>query len=256
MKYGICTGMEQAELLARLGFDYIEPSVASMMQKDAGGRKEDLGRMKASGLAAETFNCLFPGDMTLVGEGADPKAIREYLKNAFAMTAAFEAKAVVFGSGRCRRCPEGYPYQKAYREVVEAYRIAGEEAGRYDIDVVIEPLSRTETNMIHTVAEGAQLMAAVNHPHVKLLADYYHMIANHDSLADIVTIGAFGHIHIAAGAGRFYPLTRDGEYYETLIGNLKAIGYDKRISIEGGTKDMETDGAKALALLKEIESRV
>lgn len=255
MKYGICTDFENGDLLKRMGFDYIEPRVVSLVQMSASERKENRQRLADIGLSAEAFNCLFPGDIKLIGPEADLQRIREYLKEALAYAAEFGAKVVVFGSGASRRVPDGYSFAKAYGELCEVYRIAGQIAGENGIDIVVEPLSYSETNMINTIEEGAILAQNVNLPHVRLLADYYHMIANHDNLEHILTIGDFGHIHIAAGAGRLYPLSRDGEYYETLIGNLKAIGYEGRISIEGSTKDMEADGTRALALLKEIEGK-
>ena len=160
----------------------------------------------------------------------------------------------MFGSGKCRRCPEGYDYRKAYQELIGVYRLTGEIAAEYGITIVIEPLSRAETNMICTMAEGAMLESDVNHPNVKLLSDYFHVIANHDNIEDIRAIGEFGHIHIAAGKGRLYPLSEEGEQYREFIGALKAAGYDGRISIEGKTTEIEKDGAAALALLKKLEA--
>ena len=98
------------------------------------------------------------------------------------------------------------------------------------------------------------LESDVNHPNVKLLSDYFHVIANHDNIEDIRAIGEFGHIHIAAGKGRLYPLSEEGEQYREFIGALKAAGYDGRISIEGKTTEIEKDGAAALALLKKLEA--
>ena len=50
-------------------------------------------------------------------------------------------------------------------------------------------------------------------------------------------------------------MSEEGECYGEFMKALKDIGYDGRISIEGKTEDMETDGVRALALLKELEGR-
>ena len=146
-------------------------------------------------------------------------------------------------------------FREAYRQLVKVYRITGDIAAQYGVKVVIEPLSRKETNMICTMAEGAILEADVNHPNVGLLSDFFHVCANHDSIGDMEMIRKFGHIHIASGNGRRYPVSEEGERYGEFMRTLKAIGYDGRISIEGKTEDMEGDGVKALALLKELEGR-
>ena len=84
-------------------------------------------------------------------QGDLEKDIRSYLAEAFARISSLGAKTVVFGSGKSRSCPEGYEYGKAYRELKKVYRATGEEASRFGITVVIEPLSRKETNMTSTV---------------------------------------------------------------------------------------------------------
>ena len=50
-------------------------------------------------------------------------------------------------------------------------------------------------------------------------------------------------------------MSEEGESYGEFIRALKSAGYDGRISIEGKTDDMERDGARALALLRELEGR-
>lgn len=257
MRYGICTSLDNLELLEELGFDYLEASVTAVMQLSQEERNQYRDRLAASKIKCEAFNILFPKTMELIGANADREALSTYLNQAFGTIKELsggEGPVVVFGSGKSRRCPDGYDYRQAYRELVAVYRLVGEIAAGYGIRVVIEPLSRKETNMICTMAEGAILEADVNHPNVSLLSDYFHVIANGDSIADIVTIGSFGHIHIAAGQGRLYPLTEEGERYREFIAALKAIGYHGRISIEGKTEAIRKDGAKALALLKKLEA--
>ncbi len=253
MRYGICTGLENLELLEELGYDYLEASVTATMklsEKELNHYKETL---KTSKIKCEAFNILFPKTMELIGENADQKELEEYLHQAFAHVSGLGGKVVVFGSGKCRCCPPGYDYGKAYKELVKVYQTTGRIAADYGIEIVIEPLSRKETNMICTMAEGAMLQADIGLSNVKLLSDYFHVIANHDRIEDIETIGQFGHIHIASGEGRRYPLKEEGEHYREFMKALKAAGYDGRISIEGKTEDMRTDGAAALALLKQLE---
>ncbi|MCI8887058.1 MAG: sugar phosphate isomerase/epimerase [Hungatella sp.] len=255
MRYGICTGLENLELLERLGYDYIELSVTATMNLEPKALWEYREKLKSSKVKCEAFNILFPKTMELIGGNTSEEELREYLHKAMALIQSFGAEVVVFGSGKCRRCPKGMTYGEAYRQLVKVYRITGEIAGEYGVKVVIEPLSRKETNMICTMAEGAILESDVAHPNVGLLSDFFHVCANSDSIDDIGVIRNFGHIHIASGKGRRYPVSQEGECYGEFIKALQDAGYNGRISIEGKTEDMEKDGAAALVLLRELEGR-
>ena len=255
MRYGICTDMNHLELLEHLGYDYIELSVTKTMSLSPEEQEECRKKLSASKVKCEVFSILFPKTMQLLDGSTNEQELREYLHRAMAMIKSFGAGVVVLGSGKCRMCPQGMTYGEAYRKLVEVYRITGEVAAEYDIQVVIEPLSHAETNMINTMAEGAILETDVNLPNVKLLSDFFHVMANHDDISSIGCIRNFGHIHIASGNGRRYPISEEGESYAAFFKELKAVGYDGRISIEGKTDDMETDGAAALALLKKLEER-
>lgn len=253
MRYGVCTGLENLGLLAELGYDYLEASVTSVLKLSEEERKVCEEKLKKSSIKCEAFNILFPKNMELIGNRADKDELLAYLNHAFSVISGLGGNVVVFGSGKCRRCPEGYDYRQAYRELVKVCRTTGEVAAEYGILIVIEPLSRKETNLICTMAEGAMLQADVNYKNVSLLADYFHVMANHDNIPDVETIGGFGHIHIASGKGRRFPIEMEEERYREFIRALKVAGYEGRISIEGKTEDLRTDGAAALKLLKRLE---
>lgn len=256
MRYGICTGLENLFLLEELGFDYLEASVTATMNLEPELLEQYKQQLKVSGIKCEVFNILFPKTMELLGDNASKDELVEYLHKAMKHMQELGGKVVVFGSGKCRKCPENLSFREAYKQLIEVYRTTGEIAKEYGIQVVIEPLSRKETNMICTMAEGAMLEADVNHEQVGLLSDFFHVQANQDCIEDIERIRDFGHIHIASGNGRRYPVSEEGEEYEAFFRALHKAGYQGRMSIEGKTEDIRTDGAKALKLLKELEERV
>ena len=206
MRYGICTGLENLGLLERLGFDYIELSVTATMKLEPEALEQYRIQLADSRVKCEAFNILFPKTMELIDGNTGEEELKAYLHRAMALVKSLGGAVVVFGSGKCRKCPEHLSYGEGYRKLVEVYRITGEVAKEYGITVVIEPLSRNETNMICTMAEGAILAADVAHPNVGLLSDYFHVMANYDSIQDMETIRSFGHIHIASGNRRRYPL--------------------------------------------------
>ncbi len=166
---------------------------------------------------------------------------------------ALGGRIAVFGSGKSRNRPEGMAYADAFRRLAEVTRLTGEVAAAYGVTIVIEPLNRSEWNMICSRAEGAALIAAANHPNVKLLCDYYHAAREGEPLEDIVRLGGVSHAHIATREGRRYPVERGEDAFDTFFACLKETNYQGLMSIEGKTDDMDADAPRALMLLRGLK---
>ena len=67
MRIGLCGPISQIDEIAKIGFDYIEPTVVSVVQMDSTEYKEALKKAKEAGIGCEVFNVLFPGDIRLIG---------------------------------------------------------------------------------------------------------------------------------------------------------------------------------------------
>jgi sugar phosphate isomerase/epimerase len=245
MRFGLCTGPDNLELAGRLGFDYIEFSVASV----AALSDEEFSALKAKvgkgPIKPERFNVLFPGTIKLVGPEAASGKIRDYLETAFDRVKALGGTVVVFGSGRSRAFPEGTPFKESYQELVKAGKLIGEIAGKYGITIAIEPLNRSETNCINSVIEGAMFEADIDSPHVGLLADLYHILKEKEPLEDIPAVKDLKHTHVAVLEGRAFPIAPDRDvtaFFEA----LKKAGYSGTMSIEGSAENLEKDAAAAL----------
>jgi sugar phosphate isomerase/epimerase len=250
MKFGICTSIDNIDALAAMGFDYLECNVsqlAGLSDEDFAARKEQA--QKAS-IPVSCFNVLFPKAIKVIGPDYNKEATAEYLNKAFSRVQALGGTTVVFGSGGARKRPDDVDFFSAYRQLVEVTKQIGEIADKYGVTIVIEPLNRGETNMINSMAEGAQLAADVNLPNVKLLTDFFHVAKDGEPVEDVERIGAFAHVHIASGKGRLYPLPGQDEQYPLFFQCLKKIGYNGRVSIEGKTEDMMKDAPIALAYMK------
>ena len=172
MRFGICTTPDHLDLLEELGYDYIEMSVTKTMGLSEEEKEEARRKLADSPVKCEAFNILFPKTMELIDGNTDEAALREYLHRAMALIKSFGAEVVVFGSGKCRRCPDNLSLREAYPKLVQVYRITGEVAKEYGITVVIEPLSRKEANTINLMSEGAMLEADVNMENVHVFSDY------------------------------------------------------------------------------------
>ena len=245
MKIGACISVDRLETAAGIGFDYAELAVTAVNSLS----EVQLKALQSSPIPIETFNCLFPGDLPLIK--SEDALIRSYLNPAFEKLASIGGKLVVFGSGGARRIPEGCPYREALKRMVHIVRLIGDAAKEYRLKVAIEPLRFEETNFIHTLAEGAALAAAADHPNVGLLLDTFHFRSNREPVSQIGLIRDIDHVHIAS-LRRTAPVVEELPVYREVFDQLKASGYEGRISIECGYQDFEAEAAEGLKVLRQL----
>jgi len=254
MRLGVCASLDHIGLLEKAGYDYIELGLASLEPLAEKDFRELRRKIEDSAIKAEAFNGFFPGNIKLVGETVDRQKIQDYLDKMVERAAQLGGKVIVFGSGAARAVPEGFSKERAWEQLVDFLKLADPVAERYDITIAIEPLRVQECNIINTVREGLALAKAVGRPHIRLLADTYHMAFQQEGMDAIIEAGGeyISHIHVANPDGRVYPKSGDGVEYGALFDALKKIGYEGRVSIEAGTKDLAKDIEDAMALWKRL----
>ncbi|MBI4975884.1 MAG: sugar phosphate isomerase/epimerase [Spirochaetes bacterium] len=257
MKIGMCMGVENIGKVEAMGFDYIEPSIVSLTAMTDEVFKKTKETVAASGIKCEACNVLFPGDIKVVGPVVDKAKISAHLEKGFSRAAELGTVVVVFGSGGARKCPDGFDFAKAVEQYIEVARMAGDIAGKYGITIVVEPLNKSETNIINTVSEGVDVTKRIAHPSVKLLADLFHMRKENESMDIIRKAGAdLKHVHVINSNGRVLPAVKDEDCYADFFAALKSINYTGRASIEGKSDNFDAQGTASLKLLREMSAGV
>ena len=82
MRFGVCMPIEQAEFIAKLGFDYLEVSVVGLAEMTEAQFADFLQKNEAAPIHAEAANCMFPGSIKLTGDNVDFEAIQTYVNHA------------------------------------------------------------------------------------------------------------------------------------------------------------------------------
>lgn len=249
ISYGWCRGIEDAELMKRLGFDYIECTVVGLQVENETALKEALPAYLESPLPVSAFSVFFPGDLKLVGPDADTERTRRYIHGAAAAMARIGARTAVLGSGRSRQLPDGWEKSRGEDQLLRTLEWIADEFKGTGLTLAVEPLNAKECNMINSVAEAVSLAKQINNGAIRVLADFYHMDEEREALD---TLNAhkdwLAHIHLA-DTGRMAPGT--GEYpYAEFAAQLKAAGYGGMISAECGVNDPERDMDAALAFMR------
>lgn len=246
---------EKLEWIKAAGFDYVEIALKVLAESDAAVTEQFCKDLKEVGIPCESVNQLFPNGLALCGDECDPQAIAEYLEIAFSRAKAAGVKVAVFGSGGARKAPEGC--DNAEQQLAALCRnVVEPAAAKYDILVVMEPLNVNDTNTLNTVAQMAEFVRALGCPHIKGLADTYHMAVNGENYADIAQFGTDAqHMHIANPEGRKWPQKTDAHDYSGFFAALREIGYTGRLTIEANalkTADQRELLAASAAYLREV----
>ena len=256
MKFGICTDWknEQNLLAAKAaGADYVELNFQSFADQS----KETIAalgaRLDAYGLPCLAYNGMLPGALRVTGEKKSFAAARDFVAAVLEKVQVLPARTVVFGSGAARMLDGNNTKENGMQELTEFLRdYAAPTFAAYGFTCVIEPLS--ECNFLRTMQDGMALAKAVDHPAIRLLADFYHVGALGEDLCDFASYRDYlRHAHIAAVAGRAFPRAGDGEDYAAILRALRAAGYNGYLSVEAvpsPDRELATEYRDALAVLR------
>jgi D-psicose/D-tagatose/L-ribulose 3-epimerase len=240
MKFGINTWIWTASfepanysLLPRIseaGFNGIEVPIFDPVTFDAAGIRREADKY---GLRVNTVG-IVPNGASLASPDAAQRAKgREHL--AGCIKAAAEAGAqthagpvyspVGYFTGTRRTADE-------WSAAVDCWRELAEVAGKYNLDVGIEPLNRFETYFLNTVADGVAFCKEVGHPRIGLLVDTFHCNIEEKSVGAAIRLAApwIRHLH-ASENDRGIPGSGNvnwPEYFDAVA----EIGYDRWITIE------------------------
>lgn len=289
MRFGCCgnliatgadkTGMEFIGEIASLGFDYVELPLAEMtaLSEDDFHRLEDI--VKESGIVCEACNNFFPASVRLTGPKVDAGKIESYLESALTRAQVLGVSVIVFGSGGAKRVPQGFPYEKAYDQLLDVTQRISALTLPLGITIALEPMRRPDCNILNTFAVSVDFARQLNCSNVKVLIDYYHMKCEKESPDVLLQYGReyLAHVHFSnpsipclngkkdpeaisqifedelsrRGWWRTFPAENDGEDYSRFIANLKTIGYTGRVSLEAPVKQFAEEAKAALQLLRD-----
>jgi len=249
MKTGWCAPLREAELLHRLGFDFIELPLAAFVFEDRTSFESAKKALNAAALPASAFNVFFPRGLRVVGEEVDGVRIRTYIDRATDFLHNAQAKVAVLGSAAARNVPEGFDRTRAEDQFLQVLSWCADAIEGTGITLAVEPLNRKESNLINSVAEAVSFAERINRPQIRVLADFYHMDEENEPLETLLKYGRWlAHVHLA-DTGRRNP--GSGLYdYDRFTRLLKEIGYTGAVSAECNLKDTESEMRRSLTFLR------
>ena len=149
--------------------------------------------------------------------------------------------------------PEGQTHERSMEYLVEAIQACAEAAAGTAVRFALEPMNRYETDLIHTAAQGLDLVERVGAENFGLLLDTFHMNIEEPSIEDSIRLcgNRIFHFHVA-DSNRWYPGAGHMDF-GSILTTLEATGYEGFISGEFMPKpDADTAAEEAIAYLRSL----
>lgn len=177
----------------------------------------------------------------------------DYVVSVGNIASELEIPHMVFGSGRSRNVGER-DRSKCYEVLVSSFREISERLLEKGVSLLIEPLSSKDSDIIHTIEDGAHLVRDVNSSGFGLHVDLRSTFMNEESQEGIWT--QYGdrimHCHVA-DPGMLPPSESCTDHFRAAKA-MKKAQYNKYLSVEmrrelGKTKE---NIQKSVKFLKEV----
>ncbi len=249
---GVVAGAELTEVVRRAGADHVEPTIAGNLavRDGTGWRRNEV----YAGQRFPSFAVLVPGDLPLLT--TELGTVRSYFESVLPIvrSVAEPGATIVFGSGTARNAPDGMAGDDALRRFGEVVRTARDVAAANDLRIVVEPLSRAETNVLHTVDATVTFLDGAALGGVGVVADLFHIRNEGESFEVLRRHGdRIGHVHLS-DPDRRPPGTVDDVWHEFLAA-VHDGGYRGAVSLEcRWALDAETAEAEIRSALERVRS--
>lgn len=253
MKFGVCTGIENAAALKAGGFDYIEinAQLTLIAEKDESEFAPLFKTIKALPVPSLAANGFLPGHLKTTGPEFDERKLTRYVENACGRAMRLGVTRIVFGSGASRQIPEGFDRKEAEEQLVAFGKIAAHIAAACGVMIVVEPLNKAECNVLTSVGESADYVRKVDSPAFKLLVDLFHFMKDDNDFAALADAAPLlAHAHIATNPNR-KAVGIEPTDFSRVFKTLKDGGYTGMMSVEGAWNDIAKEAPLVLKAFKE-----
>lgn len=233
------------------GYSYVELPLSAVAALPAGAFSDLQSALRSLALGADVCTNLFPDDMPLTGPRADHGAITAYLAHALARAHALGTGKLVFTSTQAWSQGE-FPSRRAAADAVVAFTrdVLLPAAQGYEFLFLIEPLRRDVCDIINTLEDGAALVRHIDDPHVRMMADTFHMLCNREDPGSITRhLPLLHHVHVVDRERRL-PCPDPSPALQALLGALALGGYAGTIAFEPRGRAGQPQMAQALRLLQ------
>lgn len=239
---GMSGSLDRAEFYKTQGAEFLTIGTDDLLAPDQGEDKFEAQLAKARQAPLPVLACngfIRPPHLHCVGPEANHDAVLAWAETALRRMQKVGGRFIVFGSGKARRVPEGWPLEKADEQFVSLLQRMGPLAAEARVTIAVEQLQPRECNFLNHIGRAASLIRRAQHPNIRLLADLFHMSQVGDTPEDLrAAMDVVVHVEIAEKGGRTYPGVK-GDDFRPFFRVLKQAGYRGALSIEARGEDKQ-----------------
>jgi sugar phosphate isomerase/epimerase len=168
----------QCEVAATLGYDGLEIAPFTLSDSPEKISTAEAAKIRttveSSGLVVTGLHWLLvkPDGLSLTDTDASVrKRTIDVMARLTALCAELGGAVLVHGSPKQREVAPGETHAVALGRLQDGLAQVATAAAKAGVTYCIEPLSRKETSVINTIAEAAELVRAIDHPHLRTMID-------------------------------------------------------------------------------------
>jgi sugar phosphate isomerase/epimerase len=168
----------QCEVAAALGYDGLEIAPFTLSDSPEKISTAEAAKIRttveSAGLVVTGLHWLLvkPDGLSLTDPDAGVrKRTIDVMARLTALCAELGGAVLVHGSPKQREVAAGETHVVALARLQDGLAQVATAAAKAGVTYCIEPLSRRETSVINTIAEAAELVRAIDHPHLRTMID-------------------------------------------------------------------------------------
>ena len=274
-KYSMCNESmkelsweRQCEIIGSAGYTGVEIAPFTLVEQgveeiSAEKRAEMVKVMKDAGIECVGLHWLLsPPPKGLHFTTAD-KQVRArtvgYLDSLIDFCGDMGGEVMIFGSPN-QRSAKGMPVSEANKNFADGLAKVADHAKSRGVMILLEPLDKSQTDVVNTTAEAMEIVRAINHPNIKTMFDFHNTVDESLGFSDLIRkyYAHIYHVHVMEMDGRHLGTGTAVNDYVPAFKTLRELGYDRWVSLEvfDFTPGGERIANESMKVLKEIERKV
>jgi sugar phosphate isomerase/epimerase len=274
-KYAMCnesmaqlSWAQQCQVIGSAGYRGIEIAAFTLIKENvqeitAAKRKEMVSTMINAGIECAGLHWLLSPPPKGLHFTTPDAAVRRktvaYLNKLIDFCGDLGGPCMVFGSPR-QRSTRGTSIEEAKKYFAEGLAEVADHAQERGVKILVEPLGKSVTDVVNTMAEALELAKQVNHPAIQIIFDF-HNTPDETEPFDVLLkkyYNSIYHVHVQEMDGKHLGTATAVDDYVKAFQTLKDLRYDKWVSLEvfdfspGGKKIAE----ESMRVLKQIEGKL
>jgi sugar phosphate isomerase/epimerase len=259
---------DQCKIVGEAGYQGVEIAAFTLVTEGVGEiagpkRAEMVQAMKDNGIVCAGLHWLLAPPPAGLHVTTPDAAVRAktvaYLRELIDFCGDLGGTAMIFGSPK-QRGAVGIPIDDAKKYFAEGLAAVADQAQGRGVKILIEPLDKTQTDVVNVTAEAMELVRQINHPAIQTMFDF-HNTADETEPFDVL-IRKYSpyihHVHVMEMDGTYLGTGDAATTYVKAFQTLKDLEYDKWVSLEvfdpkpGG----RTIAFESMKVLRQIEGKL